>query len=79
MHPAVAWAFSHVCARARHACVDEGVQPRQVVAAAEDLLARASELRALGTEGTVLVIGSSGFAMGADGALKVQWDALAMD
>ena len=55
------------------------MQPRQVVAAAEDLLARASELRAHGTEGTVLVIGSSGFAMGADGALKVQWDALAMD
>lgn len=64
--------------RLRGLRADEGVQPRQVVAAAEALLAHEAELRALGCEGCVFVIGTSGFSMSSDGSLKLPWNAAAL-
>ena len=56
---------------------DDGLAPSQVAAACEGLLAHAQALRQLGVGGTVLHVGSEGFGMAEDGALRVAWDGTA--
>ena len=55
---------------------EEALSPRQVTRAAGALLERRDEWKALGSQGCVLSIGEQGFAMAADGVLRVQWDAV---
>ena len=55
---------------------EESLRPSQVIRAAEALLSQSQEWRALGSEGCVISIGEAGFAMAADGVLRVQWDAV---
>ena len=55
---------------------EEMLSPRQVIRAADAMLRKGDEWRALGSEGCVLSIGEQGFAMASDGVLRIQWDAV---
>lgn len=56
--------------------VDETLQPRQVICAAEGLLTHAPLLCTMGCEGCLLIIGDTGFGMSEDGTLRLQWNAI---